>query len=535
MSTLLRWLDRLPAEAPTIEDGDHTWTVGALREVVARLAGALADLPPGSRFAVHARNRAEVVAAYLAAAWTGTVLVPLNHHLSAREVRWQLDDAGVRAVFASASSVEALAPVRDDTRGWWCFDEGTGWQELPSRPPGPRVDQPPDAPRVQMYTSGTTGRPKGALLSEANLVALVRSWGDHVPLDAACRTLQVTPLFHIGAVTQALSNLRAGGVLVLLPEFSPAVVDRVLRERGVTHALLVPAMIRWILLERDRAALAGAAPRAASASFLGVGGPLQLDGPPSDGGPPDGYPSLRTLVYGAAPMPPELARRARAVFRCDWFQGYGLTETTGVLTILRPEDHGVDGRLASAGRPLSCCEIRVVDREDHELPPGEVGEVVARGANVGQGYHGAPEATAEAWRGGWFHTGDLGYRDADGYLFLVDRLKDMILVGGENVYSREVEATLEVHPAVREVAVIGVPHDVWGEAVLACVVPSELAPSDPAALERVMIRFCRDQLARYKCPTRVKVMSALPRNAAGKVLKGELREPYWAGRDRRIG
>lgn len=502
---LLDWLDAAPADRVLIEEQDRRITGADLRARTAALAGALATrVSRGDRFAVCAKNRMELVAALLAARWLGAVIVTLNHHLKPPELAWQIEDADARVVLFADHVAPQLAEARQargDRTCFWCFDPLPDVDPVPVSAPPPHVDTGHDAPLVQMYTSGTTGRPKGAVLCERNLVALIRSWAELVPLDASSRTLQVTPLFHIGAVTQALSSLAMGGTLLLHREFTPTAALRALRDEGVTHALLVPAMIRWILLEKE---VRGAH-----------------------------FPSLKVLIYGAAPMPPTLAEEARALFDCDWFQGYGLTETTGVLTALRPEDHAVPERLAAAGRALSCCEVRVVGPDDRPLPPGEVGEVVARGANVALGYHGRPDATEEAWRGGWFHTGDVGRVDADGLLFLVDRLKDMILVGGENVYSREVEVALEEHPDVREVAVIGVPHDVWGEGVTAFVAPRDPV-EDPAAFQRALVRHCRERLARYKCPTRVEVVAGLPRNAAGKVRKDELRAPFWAGRDRGI-
>ncbi|MCB9684418.1 MAG: AMP-binding protein [Alphaproteobacteria bacterium] len=502
---LLDWLEGAPDERVLIEEQERRVTGADLKAWTASLAGALVTrVAPGERFAVCGKNRAEIVAALLAARWIGAVVVTLNHHLKPPELAWQIEDADARVVLLADHVAPQLAEARvarGDRTAFWCFDPLDDVDAIPAAVAPSRAPTGHDAPLVQMYTSGTTGRPKGAVLCERNLVALVRSWAELVPLDAHSRILQVTPLFHIGAVTQALSSLAMGATLLLHREFTPTAALRALRDEGVTHALLVPAMIRWILIEKE----------AAGASF----------------------PALEVLIYGAAPMPPTLAAEARRLFACDWFQGYGLTETTGVLTALLPADHEVPERLSAAGRALSCCEVRVVGPDDVPLPPGEVGEVVARGANVALGYHARPEATAEAWRGGWFHTGDVGRLDADGLLFLVDRLKDMILVGGENVYSREVEVALEAHPAVREVAVIGVPHEVWGEAVTAFVAPREPV-GDAAAFERSLVRHCRSVLARYKCPTRVVLAEALPRNAAGKVRKDELRAPFWAGRDRGI-
>ncbi|HMV70385.1 MAG TPA: AMP-binding protein, partial [Myxococcota bacterium] len=423
---------------------------------------------------------------------TDIVMVPLNPALTPAELEWQLGHADARLLLFGADLAATAAALPGDR-----IRRELTLADLPAAPLTPRAD--PDAPMVQMYTSGTTGTPKGALLTEAHLIALVDAWLREMPLGPGDRTLQVTPLFHVGALMMVLCNVVAGATLVLPPGFAPRAALRLLADAGVTHTLMVPAMARWMLME----------PEAATATF----------------------PTLRAFVYGAAPMPAALLRRAREAFRCDLLQGYGLTETAGVLTVLRPADHARPELAAAAGRPLVCCEVAVVDAAGAPLPAGEVGEVVARGANVSGRYAGLPDDTA--LRDGWFHTGDAGYLDAEGYLFLVDRLKDMILVGGENVYSREVEAALEAHPDVAEVAVIGTPHEVFGEAVTALVVPRPGVDAD--ALPRALIRHCRARLARFKCPTVVEICASLPRNAAGKLRKAELRAARWAHLDRRIG
>jgi acyl-CoA synthetase (AMP-forming)/AMP-acid ligase II len=483
------WLTVAAAGSSGIDtpDGGVSWAAVAEREVAIRAYLASRGVGLGDRFAVLSLNRPDYVAAYLAANALGAVIVPVNTRLKPAEIAWVLEDAGVTVVLADPD----LQPG--------CPVPSVLWEEVPGAEDGPRAAGDPHRPVVQMYTSGTTGRPKGALLSTANLVALVTSWLEEMPLTSDDRTLQVTPLFHVGALMMVLCNLAAGATLCLPLAFKPADALRWLADRRVSHTLLVPAMIRWMLME----------PGAREVPF----------------------PALRTVVYGASPMPTGLLRDALQVFGCDFLQGYGLTETAGVVTVLRAPDHDLEHpeRLPSAGVALSCCEIRVVDPDDRDVAVGVVGEVVTRGGNVTAGYHGRPDATAEALRGGWFHTGDAGYLDADGYLFLVDRIKDMVLVGGENVYPSEVERVLAAQPGVVEVAVFGVPHEVWGEAVMAAVVRS-----DEGIDSRTRIRACRSELARYKCPTRVTFVEALPRNAAGKVRKAELRAPFWEGRDRAI-
>ena len=302
-----------------------------------------------------------------------------------------------------------------------------------------------------------------------------------------------------------LSTVAEGAQLVLLPEFDPLAAVEALEARRITHSLMVPAMIQWCLLEP------------------GIRGKR--------------FDDLQLMVYGASPMPVAILQRAMEVFGCDFLQGYGLTESAGVLIVLKPEDHrwpaaqAAPARLASAGKAVACSEVRVVDSQGQAVAPGQVGEIVARGPNLTPGYHENPEATAEAFAGGWFHTGDLARVDEEGFIYVVDRVKDMILVGGENVYPREVEDVLMAHDGVADAAVIGIPHEVWGEQVLGLVVPREGAAE---VSSRQLIRFCREQLASFKCPARIELRKELPRNAAGKLQKRALREPYWSGRERLV-
>jgi long-chain acyl-CoA synthetase len=248
------------------------------------------------------------------------------------------------------------------------------------------------------------------------------------------------------------------------------------------------------------------------------------------------FPQLRTVVYGAAPMPEQTLVMAAERLRCRFVQGYGLSETGGILTVLSPQDHVLDGsaaaraRLVSAGREMLGAQIRVVDADGHDVPTGELGEVVARGACVSPGYWKLPEATKAAHRDGWFWTGDIGFLDEQRFLTIVDRSKDMIVLGGENIYPREIELALLTHPAIADCAVIGIPHETWGEEVLAFVALQPGATFEP----RVYIAHCRQQLARYKCPTQVLQLDAIPRNAAGKIEKPKLREPYWARQAKQV-
>jgi long-chain acyl-CoA synthetase len=360
---------------------------------------------------------------------------------------------------------------------------------------------------VQMYTSGTTGRAKGAMLTHRNLCLMVLAWSVEMPLRGGeTRFLQVTPLFHVGGLMMVLLNVAHGSTLLLEPEFQPAAAVRRLQRERATHALLVPAMIRWMLLD----------PAMRGASF----------------------PDLDLVLYGAAPCPAEHLVQAMEAFGCGFLHAYGLTETAGVVTALRPKEHlralaEEPALLESAGRAMIGCEVRILDRAGQPLPDGELGEIVVRGPNVFVGYWHRPEETAEALRDGWLWTGDVGRMDARGYLTIVDRSKDMIIVGGENVYPSEVEAVVRQVPGVRDVAVIGIPHAVWGEAVLALVVADdELEDGD--GLPGRVVQFARERLARFKCPSGVERVAELPRTPAGKVQKAVLRAPYWSGRSRTI-
>ena len=510
-------------QAPAVRDGTCRWDFAALADRVERLAEGLfaIGVQPGERVAVVARNRADTVALYFAAARLGAVLVPLNYRLSGAELGWILGHCPPRVLcierdFAARIPAEDLARIPANGRliwdgarpGWQPFEGLLGTPCRAGREGRDAASAIAEAsgPAVQMYTSGTTGRPKGALLSHGNILSLTEAWVQDMHLTAELsRFLQVTPLFHVGGMLMVMSTVSAGAELWLLPEFDPvAAIDTLTRGR-ITHTLMVPAMVRWCLLD----------PHMGERRF----------------------PDLELMVYGAAPMPVSLLIQAMATFECRFLQGYGLTESAGVLLVLRPEDHAMDPdeappeRIASAGKAVGCSEVQVVDHLGQPVAPGTVGEIVARGPNLTIGYYSDPEATAQAFEGGWFHTGDLARIDAEGYVYVVDRSKDMILVGGENVYPREIEDVLMAHEAVADAAVIGIPHDVWGEQVHALVVP-RTEVGFPG--ERAMIRYCRQTLANFKCPARIELRDELGRNAAGKLQKPLLREPYWAGHSRLV-
>jgi acyl-CoA synthetase (AMP-forming)/AMP-acid ligase II len=498
-------LDYFARERPDqlcIEFGARRIGFGEAQRHANRLARALAGrgVGRGDRFAVLARNCLEYPLVYAAGSKSGAVPVPLNYRLAPRELAYIVSDSGARLVIARGELVEQLEAVRSELgqvttwvsldgprpEGWidyaeWLADQAEGPPELRGEA---------DDDLYQMYTSGTTGRPKGAVLTHAavaaNMIqqmAAVRSLPDD-------HTLVVAPLYHAAAALTALGSMSSGTSMLVHEDFSPADVVAALSEGGVTRTTLVPAMIQACLLLRPDAAERR-------------------------------YEKLHTIIYGASPIAADVLRRALEVFRCDFTQGYGMTETTATLTFLSPADHrrALAGRselLLSAGRPLPGTELRIVDENDEPVPTGPVGEKVARGD--------------QTLRGGWLHTGDAGMLDEEGYLFIQDRVKDMIVSGGENVYPREVENCLFEHPAVADVAVIGVPDEKWGESVKAIVVlrAGQEAGSDD------LVDFCRERLAGYKRPRSVDFVAELPRNASGKVLKKELREKYWQGHERRV-
>lgn len=467
-------------------------------------------LPPASRVAVLSKNTDAVFELLFGAAKAGQTLVVVNWRLAPQEVTYILNDAQARLLFVGADFCDI---VNKTSSAWPTVQKiialegsSTPWESYAAW----RARQSSDEPQVtvtgsdvvvQLYTSGTTGRPKGAQLTSDNLLALVSVGVNELQLvTAEDINLVCMPLFHIGGLGYGLVGLYGGSTNVILREVIPVEILRAVARHRVNKMFLVPAVILFLLQTPEIE---------------------QTD-----------LSSLRLISYGASPMPLELLRRAMNVFRCGFGQVYGLTETTGAITFLPPADHDPSGtpRMRSCGKPFSTVEIRIVDAEGRDLPVGQVGQIITRSPQTMKGYWNLPEETAHAIRDGWFYTGDAGYLDEDGYLYIHDRVKDMIISGGENIYPAEVENVLFNHPAVADVAVIGVPDEQWGEAVKAIVVKK--AGVEVTADE--LIAFAKQHIASYKAPKSVDFVEALPRNASGKILKRELRAPYWAGRERQV-
>ncbi len=357
----------------------------------------------------------------------------------------------------------------------------------------------------QLYTSGTTGLPKGVMLTNANLFSLLSIAAEDWGFDAESVNLVAMPLFHIGGSGYATVGFFMGCHTILMREVDPVGMLTMIPEKGVTNMFAVPAVLQFMLM---------------------VPGVADMD-----------FSALRTIVYGASPISVEVLSGAITTFGCNFIQAYGMTETTGAVVALMPEDHDPTGpnayRLRAAGKAMHGVELRIVDTDtDTDAALGDVGEIWVRTGQNMLGYWRKPEETAKTITAdGWLKTGDAGYLDADGYLFIHDRVKDMIISGGENIYPAEIENCLMSHPGVADVASFGIPSEKWGETVHAVIVKA--AGQDPTPEE--LIAFARERLAHFKCPTSVSYADALPRNPSGKILRRELRAPFWEGRDRNVG
>ena len=514
---LIRYWAEVSPDHPALrwEDGGQL-TYGELDARADQVAQALlaAGVGRGDRVAYLDKNSPEQVELYFGSVKVGAVPTPVNYRLAPPEIAYIVADAGARVVAVGAEFLPLVEPVEGDLGGGelLVIGEAAGsarptyaaWRDA-FAPEDPHLPVDPGDTAYQLYSSGTTGRPKGVLLSHANIVAEVGLLRDVVPVGPGSVSLVPMPLFHIGGGGYLLAGLAHGATNVLVRDVvPPALVDTFERER-VTHSFVVPAVIQFML------AVPGVAERDFSA--------------------------LECLVYGASPISERVLADAVRTFGAPLVQVYGLTETTGAVVYLPAADHDPDGphrhRLRAAGLPAPGVEVRLVDpAAGTDVAPGAVGEVWIRGPVVMQGYWHLPDATAAAVvEGGWFRTGDAGYRDADGYLYLYDRVKDMIVSGGENIYPAEVENALMGHPAVADAAVIGVPDERWGERPLALVVRRP----DAAVTPDELLAWCRERLAGFKCPDRVEWADALPRNPSGKVLKKDLRAPYWEGHERLVG
>ena len=510
---LHRAMQQKPKAVATVY-GERQRTWAEIGDRVARLAGGLRTLgvAPGDRVAMLALNSDRYLEYLYATWWAGAAINPVNIRWSPVEIAFSLDDCDTRVLIVDDAFAAMVPTLREKSKaletviyaGEKAVPEGMiGFDALiaehaPATDAGRRGD---DLAGV-LYTGGTTGFPKGVMLSHANLSSSALAVLSAGMTDGDAVFLVAAPMFHVATIAVIASHGLAGGRFVVIPMFSAEGFCKAMQAHRATHSFLVPTMIQMLV---DHPALA------------------QYD-----------LSTLTHLIYGASPIQQALLDRAmRALPKVGFTQAYGTTELAPMISTLSPRQHdGAAGKARSAGRAVSTVEVRIVDPAGQEVQRGAVGEIAIRGPGVMQGYWNRDEETRKVLGAdGWYRSGDGAYMDDEGYIFIVDRVKDMVVTGGENVYSAEVENALAAHAAVAACAVIAVPNEQWGEAVHAVVVPRvghNVSDED-------LIGFCKERLAGYKCPRSVEFRDALPLSGAGKVLKTQLREPFWSGRERRVG
>ena len=503
---------KLYGKKKAIFDGDVSYTYAETSERIHRLASALLGLglEPGDHIAILANNSHRYLETYFVSDIAGMPLAPLNTRLAAHELEFILNDGEIKALILGPEFVPAYGEFKDKTPGIKHViltegDPGPGMLSYEkivaaASPLDHSVREWNEDDMLDLcYTGGTTGLPKGVMLSQRNVVSNAQHAYQALSVNDSDVWLHVAPMFHLADAWACYTFTMAGGSHVFIPGFTPQGTLEAIQKYRVTKTILVPTMINFLLAFPDL-------------------GKYETG-------------SINRMLFGASPMSVDRIMAATKVFGPVLFQAYGMTETAPLLTAMLPGWTAFDGseadlrKLASCGREVAGVTVRVVNPETHEeVQPGEVGEIVARGPNIMLGYWRRGPETEEALRGGWMHTGDLATVDEENYVYIVDRSKDMIISGGENVYTTEVENAIYEHPDVLEVAVIGIPDDRWGEAVLAVVVPRpETSPTEEAIVEH-----CRKLIAGYKCPKQVVFRSeALPKSGPGKILKAELRKPYW--------
>lgn len=503
------------AHRPAVRFGERCRSYGELAERVARLAAVLRRLgvQPGDRVGMLALNSDRYLEFYFATWWAGAVINPVNIRWSAAEIAYSLEDCDTRTLLVDRAFAGLLPDLRqrapalaqvvfadDGPAPAGLLDYETLLQD--AAPMEDACDG-GDALAAVFYTGGTTGVPKGVMLSHTNLWSSIITRMAHLHAEPGSVIAHVAPLFHLASGGRLIGHVVVGGLSVILPGFKAGEVIDCIEQHGIREITLVPSMIQ-----------------------------MMLEDP---GFRPERLRSLQRINYGASPISDALLDRALELLpQVGFSQAYGQTESALYITINPPESHVGAARLAglhrSVGRAVYSVEVRIVDTHGHEVPRGTAGEIVVRGPNVMLGYWNKPEATQEALRGGWLHTGDGGIMDAKGFVTIVDRLKDMIVTGGENVYSAEVENAVSQHPAVAACAAIGIPSAQWGETVHVAVV---LHVGAELTLDELR-RHCREHIAGYKCPRSLSLHERLPLSAVGKVMKTELRRPYWEGQQRAV-
>ncbi|MBT3371832.1 MAG: long-chain-fatty-acid--CoA ligase [Rhodospirillaceae bacterium] len=494
-------------------DRKHSWN--QFGERIARLAAGLTSLglERGDRVAVLSLNNDRYMESYFGVPWGGHVLVPINTRLAPPEVVFWLNDSGATVLMVDETFVPMLPKIQDQletVKHVVFLGDGPAPQGMLSfegllagAAAMGAVESNSEDLAILLYTGGTTGRSKGVMLSQNNVLVNALQFAPTVGYRSNSVYLHAAPMFHIADGTCTYAIATAAGTSVIIPGFEPEAALRAVQDHKVSVTLWVPTMVNMAVY------------------FPGV---EKFD-----------LSSLIDMMYGASPMPEAVVRRAMEVMPNTRFHhAYGQTESAPILTVLDPARHVPDsptGKLGSCGQAIMGVQLKIVDEDENEVPTGEVGELCARGDNVMLGYWGQPEMTAHALRNGWLHTGDGARMDEEGFVYIVDRVKDMIISGGENVYSAEVEDAIYQHAAVAECAVIGIPHDKWGEEVHAIIRLHEGQEAD----EKAIIEHCHTLIAAFKCPRSVELRTdPLPLSGAGKILKAQLREPYWADQDKAV-
>lgn len=514
-SVLRRAAQVSPEAVATIyKDRQQTWP--ELLERVRKLAGALQGLgmSPGDRVALLSLNSDRFIEYFFASVWGGGAMMPMNIRWAPAECAYALNDAGAEILIVDDAFAKAVPAIRAEVPGLKTVifagdgecPEGMESYEsiLAAADPVEDAGRSGDDLAGIFYTGGTTGFPKGVMLSHTNFYVGGISNAQELEVRDGTVYLHAAPMFHIADLLWFLAITFVSGTHVVIPMFTPDATLEAIEAHRPTHVLLVPVMLQMVM----------ASPKLSDTDIS----------------------SLEMIAYGASPITEAALKRAFEVFpNARFLQAFGQTELAPVATVLGPDYHTLEGpkagRLRSCGRATRAVEIRIVGEDGRELPRGEVGEIVVKGPVAMLGYWQKPDVTAKTLRDGWVHTGDAGYMDAEGFIFLMDRLKDMIVSGGENVYSAEVENALGQHPAVATSAVIGIPSEAWGEAVHAIVILKEGAQASEDDLKA----HCHEVIANYKCPRSIEFRTEpFPLSGANKVLKTELRKPFWEGRDRQI-
>ncbi len=502
-------------DSPAITFEGRTVTFGELDARSNQVAQALLaeGVGPEDRVAILDKNSIEYFELLFGGGKVNAANVAVNWRLAAPEVAQILQDSKAKVLVVGQAFVDvldAIAADLPDVKKIVVVDGHAGYQSYAEWVDAQAandtgIESGPDDVGFQLYTSGTTGLPKGVMLTNSNLFSLLPTAAPDWGFTEDSINLVAMPLFHIGGSGYAVVGIFVGCHTILLREVDPMAMLTTIVEKKVTNMFAVPAVLQFMLM---------------------MPGVNEMD-----------FSSLNYIVYGASPISVEVLSGSINTFGCKFIQAYGMTETTGAVVALMPEDHDPTGpnahRLRAAGRPMAGVELRIVDPDTNaDAAVGDVGEIWIRTGQNMKGYWGKPEETAKTITDdGWLKTGDAGYLDADGYLFIHDRVKDMIISGGENIYPAEIENCLMSHPGVADVASFGIPSEKWGETVHAVVVKAEGADPTPEEI----IAFSRERLAHFKCPTSVSYTDALPRNPSGKILRRELRAPFWEGRDRNVG